>query len=46
MSEFEVDVEFLISLVEERPVLWDETLETIFNVGGPDRNLCEIERGF
>jgi hypothetical protein len=27
VSESEVDVEFLISLVEERPVLWDKTLE-------------------
>jgi hypothetical protein len=28
MSEVEVDVECLISLVEERPVLWDKTLDT------------------
>jgi hypothetical protein len=27
VNEFEVDVEFLISLVEERPVLWDKTSE-------------------
>jgi hypothetical protein len=36
MSEVEVDVERLISLVEERPVLWDETLDTY-----KDRNLTK-----
>jgi hypothetical protein len=28
ISEVEVDVECLIRLVEERPVLWDKTLDT------------------
>jgi hypothetical protein len=29
MSEVEVDVERLISLVGKRPVLWDKTLDSI-----------------
>jgi hypothetical protein len=36
MSEVEVDVECLISLVEERPVLWDKTLDAY-----KDRNVTK-----
>ena len=28
MEDVDVDVELVISLVEERPVLWDKSLET------------------